>query len=1032
MGAVIGIEFDFEACDFHLRWNLHHKVREWQKQGRLDPNLFDKEKTAQWPASLQDAFRPPLNNTRTLGALGGIIASRIAREFRFGGPSFVVSSEAVSGLKALEIGVRSLQRNEIDAVLVGAVDLCGDVRSVTVSNQIRTFTQNNIIRPFDASADGTLPGEGAAAVVLKRLDQAVTDKDRIYSVVKGLGDAVGGKNPMPSKDAIVLSLKRAFKDAGISPSAVSLIETHGSGSPIEDRMESEALVEVFNGKELSIAVGSVKPNIGHTGAAAGLASMVKTSLCLYQEIIPPLNNYVSPASSIWQNSPFYMPASAQYWVRNRSDGPRRACISAMTLDGNCMHVVLEGVEYDDVDRDFDGIADRVTDKVVLERKRPLGVMAPGLFVVEGNTEGELLEGLFSLSLHVQTSQDSNRPASSIKHHEAMDGHMESLAKSWYLKSKPELEKPLALSIVAENLTKLETYIDDAKTAVSTQTQRHMNGPGGVSYSPSPLGPSGETAFVYPGSGNHYVGMGRGIGVLWPEILRKMDAETSRLKTQLIPEVYIPRRTSWEGGWETEALQKIVSDPLNMIFGQVVHGTVMTRLARGFGIRPHAVIGYSLGESAGLFAMGVWPDRGRMLKRMLDTNLFSTELAGPCHSARNAWKIPEHEAVNWCAAVVNRSADRVLDVIADQPFVKLLIINTPDQCVIGGRKPNVQAVIQNLKCEAVFLDGVVTVHCDASHPVAEDYKNLHLFPTTPTEDIRFYSCALGRAYRPTRESAAKSILDQALSGFNFTTLIEQAYGDGVRIFLEMGPHASCTGMIKTILKAKPHLALSACSRGEDDLLTILKCLGTLTAHRVPVDLDTLYGIHAWTPTAHEIRTQTPGRRMTLPVGGKIPSPVLPGKEAGSPRLNSLRSSSSKNLTGQAEVGRRRQINRRFKLPEQSDTFNQQSTINNHKSKIDLLPPNAAAGESRKPDAYIPYRNLMDSLTESTQATAKAHQAFLEFSNTITQGFEKTFETQSKLLETLISEEHLQPQTGPATQPNGKSDSLAAHTEKRRIN
>jgi PfaB family protein len=963
MSAFIGIDFDFEATDFHLRWNLHNQVREWIKQGRLD--LDDKEKTAKYLASLQDAFRPPLTNTRTLGALGGIIASRIAREFRFGGPSYVVSNDAVSGLKALEIGVRSLQQHEIDSVLVGAVDLYGDVRSVVVSNQIKSFTQKHNIRSFDASADGTLPGEGAAAVVLKRLDQAITDGDRIYCVINGMGKAGGSsvKIDSPSKDTVVRSLKQAFQDAGVSPSTVSFVETHGSGNPIEDQIESEALVEVFDGNEPSCAIGSVKSNIGHTGAAAGLASIVKTSLCLFQEIIPPLTNFETPLFSSWQNSPFHMPRFPQYWSRNRKDGPRRACVGAMTLDGNCMHAILEGIE--------DDAFDQGSEKIILERKRPLGFMKPGLFVVEGSSEKELLESLSALKLHMTHS----------KH--IAGRSMEPLARSWFRKNGLDPNKKLAVSIVAKTLAQFETFIHDAKTAVSTQTPRHMNGPGGVGYSPSPLGLTGETAFVFPGSGNHYVGMGRGIGVVWPEILRNMDTDTLQLKTQLIPECYVPWRTSWETGWEKDALERIVSDPLNMIFGQVLHGSVMTHLVRKFGIKPDAVIGYSLGESAGLFAVGVWPDRGQMLERMLGTNLFRTELAGACNAARNAWKIPDDEDMNWCAAVVNRPADRVQTTIDNHPFVRLLIINTPDQCVIGGRKPFVEAVIQELGCEAIFLDGVITVHCDAATPVVEDYKNLHLFPTTPPENIRFYSCALGRSYTPDRESAAHSILEQALSGFNFTTLIENAYADGVRIFIEMGPHASCTGMIKTILKEKPHLALSACSRGEDDPLTMLKFLGTLATHRVPFDLDVFYGIHAFAPAADKIHAQPPERLMTLPVGGKIPSPFLPKPRVGG-RGPENRDQKSEGRNQRAEVG------------------DQRSEVGGQGSEVG----------SRGSEGGIQYQNLINTLTETTKATADAHQAFLEFSNTLTRSFEKTFNTQTKLLETLMADEHLQTQDGPA--------------------
>ncbi len=365
MGAYIGIDFDFEATDFHFRWHLQNLVRKWKKTNRPGLTFDDEKETGIWLESLRDAFRPPLTATRTLGALGGVIASRIAREFRFGGPSYVVSDEAASGLKALEIGVRSLQQKETNAVLVGAVDLCGDVRSVITSNQIRPFTRSHKISPFDRSADGSLPGEGAAAVVLKRLDQAIADGDRIYSIIKGIGKAGrGGVNThTPSKNAYILSLKRSFEDAGISPSSISFFETHGSGNPLEDRVESQALNEFFAGRKATCAIGSVKPNIGHAGAASGLASLVKTSLCLYQEIIPPLNNFIKPGDPSWQSGAFHMPDFPQYWLRDRKDGPRRACTGAMTTDGNCMHVILESFEYESIDR--------IPEKVTRERKRPL-------------------------------------------------------------------------------------------------------------------------------------------------------------------------------------------------------------------------------------------------------------------------------------------------------------------------------------------------------------------------------------------------------------------------------------------------------------------------------------------------------------------------------------------------------------------------------------------------------------------------------------------------------------------------------------
>ncbi len=202
----------------------------------------------------------------------------------------------------------------------------------------------------------------AAALVLKRLDQAIKDGDRIYSVIKGIGKAGQGgvKTDTPSKNAYILSLKRSFKDAGISPSSIGFVETHGSGNPLEDRVESEALNEFFANRKEPCALGSVKPNIGHTGSASGLASLVKTSLCLYQEIIPPLKNHIKPGNQSWLNGAFHIPAVAQYWTRDRKDFLPMACTGAMTTDGNCMHVILESFEY--------GSFNRIPEKVVRERK----------------------------------------------------------------------------------------------------------------------------------------------------------------------------------------------------------------------------------------------------------------------------------------------------------------------------------------------------------------------------------------------------------------------------------------------------------------------------------------------------------------------------------------------------------------------------------------------------------------------------------------------------------------------------------------
>ena len=258
-GVFIGLGLDLNTTNFHFRWSL-------------DP-------------ALRDAAGPPLTASRTMGSLGSIVASRIAREFHLGGPSFTLSSEENSGLHALEAAVRALQQGEIDQAVAGAVDLAGDVRAVLATHQHRPFSATGRACPFDAEADGTLPGEGAAAVVLKRLDDAVRDGDTIHAVIKGIGVAA----------AYELALERAYAEAGVDPASVAYIETHGSGDPTEDRNESMALASFFGPRSDShpLTLGSAKADVGHTGAAAGFASFIKACLCLDQQILPPLRNLTS-------------------------------------------------------------------------------------------------------------------------------------------------------------------------------------------------------------------------------------------------------------------------------------------------------------------------------------------------------------------------------------------------------------------------------------------------------------------------------------------------------------------------------------------------------------------------------------------------------------------------------------------------------------------------------------------------------------------------------------------------------------------
>jgi len=246
MGALIGISFDPDATDFHFRWSLPNLISDWRRRYRLrfSENSDD---AAAWTDSLLDAASPPLTASRTLGALGSMTASRIAKAFRFGAPSFVVSCGEASGIKALEIGTRLLQQGEADTMLVGAVDMTGDVRRVVAS------ALSSRGGPFPTA----FPGDGAVALVLKPLARAKADGDRIYAVVRGFGSAAGTTDDAigQKSTANTISLSRCLKDADILPVAASADHPR--------LLEGPASV------------------IGNTGAAEGLAAAAKACFMLH-------------------------------------------------------------------------------------------------------------------------------------------------------------------------------------------------------------------------------------------------------------------------------------------------------------------------------------------------------------------------------------------------------------------------------------------------------------------------------------------------------------------------------------------------------------------------------------------------------------------------------------------------------------------------------------------------------------------------------------------------------------------------------
>lgn len=309
---------------------------------------------------------------------------------------------------------------------------------------------------------------------------------------------------------------------------------------------------------------------------------------------------------------------------------------------------------------------------------------------------------------------------------------------------------------------------------------------------------------------------------------------------------------------------------NAIFAQVSLGAFMTDVLAAFHVTPAAVIGYSLGESTGLFATRTWRGRDEMFARMEQSTLFTRDLAGECSAVRAAWKLGVGDPVDWVVGVANRTAEEVERAIAGRTRVYLLIVNTPGECVIGGDRAEVQRVVQALQCGWHPIEGITTVHCEVARQVEQAYRELHLLETTPPPGVRFYSGIRGGAYEVSRESAAESIVGQAVGAFDFTKVVEAAYADGVRLFVEVGPGASCSRMIDQILGNRAHVARSVCAAGQEGVGMLLRVLAQLIAEGVAVDPAVLL-------TKHSIEKGVAQRFVAVKTGGdEFQISPLPGR------------------------------------------------------------------------------------------------------------------------------------------------------------
>ncbi|PON19463.1 hypothetical protein C2W62_02545 [Candidatus Entotheonella serta] len=299
------------------------------------------------PYALSSIYTNSINIQSLISSDKDFLTTRVSYKLNLKGPSVAVQTACSTSLVAVQLACQGLQTYQCDMALAGGISIAFTQKTGYIYQEEGILSPDGHCRAFDVHAQGTVVGDGVGIVVLKRLEDAIADRDSIYAIIRGAAInndgavKVGYTAPSVGGQAEVIAMAQAM--ARVAPETITYIEAHGTGTALGDPIEIAALTEAFRAhtqKKGFCAIGSLKTNIGHVNAAAGIAGLIKTVLMMQHQCLPPSLHYTESNPAIdFANSPFYVNHTLSDWSTGNT--PRRAGVSSFGIGGTNAHVILE-------------------------------------------------------------------------------------------------------------------------------------------------------------------------------------------------------------------------------------------------------------------------------------------------------------------------------------------------------------------------------------------------------------------------------------------------------------------------------------------------------------------------------------------------------------------------------------------------------------------------------------------------------------------------------------------------------------------
>ncbi|HYW19233.1 MAG TPA: PfaB family protein [Nodularia sp. (in: cyanobacteria)] len=979
VAVIVAAETELSVHQLQQRWDLSWQV----KEGLLEDNIsLPDADLSQLESVVKDSIHHPVEIGEYVSHIANIMAGRISALWNFTGPAFTMTAGENSAFKALEVAQMLLASGEVEAVVLGAIDLAGGVENVLLRSQLAKVNQGINTLSFDENADGWMVGEGAGAVVLKRHDTAKQDNQRIYAVLDAVSFA----------EATNDACQQAFEIAKIQPQEVNYVEVFGSGIPQQDEAEITGLLQAYpqTGNNLQCAIGSVKANIGHTYTASGIASLIKTALCLYYRYIPATPQWSGAKTpQKWSGSPFYVATESRPWFVDKGGTRRIAAINSIGIDETYAHVILSE-DPDQEERD----------------SKYLQQMPFHLFPVAAENQNNLQQVLNNLEQSIEDSSCLSTTASQT-----------------FTTFKEDSEAKYVLAITGRNKNELLKQIDAARKGVNTAFEKGTDWvtPLGSYFTAKPLGKTASVAYVYPAAVNSYIGIGRTVFRLFPKVFEDLKSNNLYNRAADVEKLVYPRSFPKLSTRQLETLEKeLLDDSLGMFESEIAFARYMTAIFRDdFQIKPKCVFGYSLGETSMMVAQGVWSDFEGGSNTLNSSPLFGDKLSGAKNAVRQYWGLTNSTELQddnfWATYVLMATPSQVEECLKNESRVYLTQINTPEEVLIAGEKTACQRVIKTLGCNSFPAPFDHVIHCEAMRSEYEEIAKVNSLPTQDLPDITFYSAAEYQPILLDRGVIANSIATGLCQQLDFPQLVNRIYDDGVKIFVEAGAGGVCSRWISKILENKEHITVSLNRRGMDDHTSMVKALAKLVSHQVNLDLSPLYNLTTATTKQNKLTLRT------ITLGGKsITNSILSqenrkyfqkiAKNLNSYRVEKLHqnipfSSESQNLnfpTQPAEEPIKHIMEHGFELPEELQSS--ESTALEQKT---LQPIVSSPATNPQLDNTIRMSELnktqYQKLSDNNYRITQNHAAFLQARKDFSKQMSEIIQLQLVCAENLLNEE-----------------------------